>query len=732
MFNLNDSCAPTREKVGRTRVLLFSLVILPLAVYGQNAVSSASPEGDQSSNQSLDPITVVGQLNEARDQIVPYLGATKYSIGQPQIQTQSQGDNAPFNQVVLRTPGVSQDSFGQLHVRDEHANLQFRIDDVLIPEGITGFGQEIDTRLIDNVNLITGSLPAQFGFRTTGIIDIHTKQWAALNGGEASFYGGSHEKINPSFEFGGAQGQFHYFVEGSYDSNTLGIESPTSSHHPIHDQTKQYKGFGDFSYIIDDTSRLSLLLSGTYADFQIPNNPGQTPAFALAGADRKKFDSRNLDENQHEQNHYLILAYQKSFDTVSLQLAAFSRYSETLFTPDQQGDLIFNGIASRVDRSLFDNGLQFDASWAINDNNVLRSGFLVTAEAARAYTTNLVFPVDADGNQASDVPTSITDNSRKTGLLYGFYLQDEWKIFEPLTVNFGARFDIVDEFAHAYQLSPRINIVLQATRSTTIHAGYARYFTPRPLELVQNSDLAKFIGTTNQAAVQQSSSVKPEKAHYFDAGITEQFTQSFSVGVDAYYKEARDLIDEGQFGAALIFSPFNYAHGNQYGVDVTANYVQGGFNAYANFSFQRGTGKEITSSQFLFGPDELSFIKNHFVFLDHDQRYTASAGISYTCHGTTVYGDMLYGNGLRSGFANTDEVPAYYTFNAGLTHTVNVPHLGKLQLRFDVVNLFDKGYQLRTGSGIGVFAPQFSARRGFFGGINYPSSWRSHDAAKRN
>jgi outer membrane cobalamin receptor len=719
MHFLNDSCATTREKAGRTPVLLFSLVILPLAIYGQTAVPAASPEGSPRSSQSLDSITVVGQLNEARDQIVPYLGATKYSIGQPQIQTQSQGENAPFNQVILRAPGVSQDSFGQLHVRDEHANLQFRIDDVLIPEGITGFGQEIDTRIVDNVNLITGSLPAQFGFRTTGIIDIHTKQGAAVNGGEASFYGGSRETVNPSFLFGGAQGQFHYFVEGSYDSNTLGVESPTSSHHPIHDQTKQYKGFTDFSYIIDDTSRLSLLLSGTYSDFQIPNNPEQTPPFALAGADPKKFDSRNLDENQHEQNHYLIFAYQKSFDTVSLQLAAFTRYSETLFTPDQQGDLIFNGVASRVDRSLFDNGAQFDASWAVNDCNVLRGGFLVTVEAARAYTTNFVFPVDADGNQASDVPISITDNSRKTGLFYGFYLQDEWKIFEPLTVNFGARFDIVDEFAHAYQLSPRINIVLQATKSTTIHAGYARYFTPPPLELVQNSDLAKFIGTTNQSAIQQSSSVKPERAHYFDAGITEQFTRSLSVGVDAYYKEARDLIDEGQFGAALIFSPFNYAHGNQYGVDVTANYAQGGFNAYANFSFQRGTGEKITSGQFLFDPDEFAFIKNHFVFLDHDQRYTASAGVSYTCHGTTVYSDMLYGNGLRSGFANTDEVPAYYTFNVGLTHTVNLPQLGKLQLRFDVVNLFDKGYQLRTGSGIGVFAPQFGARRGFFGGVSW-------------
>jgi outer membrane cobalamin receptor len=700
-------------------ILLFSVLAFPGSGWSQTAAPAGSPNATPAAAQTLDTVTVVGQLNEDRDQIVPYLGATKYSIGQTQIKTQPQGDNAPFNQIILRAPGVSQDSFGQLHLRDEHANLQFRIDDVLIPEGIARFGQEIDTRLVDNVDLITGSLPAQFGFRTTGIIDIHTKEGSALNGGQVSFYGGSHETINPSFVWGGTQGQFHYFVEGSYDSNTLGIESPTSSHHPIHDQTRQYKGFGDFSYVIDDSSRITLLLSGTYADFQIPNNENQSPVFSLANADPKKFDSRNLDENQHEQNHYAILAYQKSFDTVNLQLAAFTRYSETLFTPDQQGDLIFNGIASRVDRTLFDNGLQFDLSWAVNDCDVIRTGFLLTVEAARGATSNLVFPVDANGNQSSNVPVSIPDTSSKTGLLYGFYLQDEWKIFEPLTVNFGARFDIVDEYAHAYQLSPRLNVVLQATKSTRIHAGYARYFTPPPLELVQNSDLAKFIGTTNQPAILKSSSVKPERAHYFDVGVTEQLTESLSLGVDGYYKEARDLLDEGQFGAALIFSPFNYARGNQYGVDVTANYVHGGFNAFANFSFQRGTGEKITSGEFQFDPDEFAFIKNHFVFLDHDQRYTASVGASYASRGTSIYADMLYGNGLRSGFANTDEVPAYYTFNIGLAHTVSLPQGKSLQLRFDVVNLFDKGYQIRTGSGIGVFAPQFGPRRGFFAGVSW-------------
>jgi outer membrane receptor protein involved in Fe transport len=679
------------------------------------------PQGGQNaSSTELNRVVVTGQLDTARDEIVPYLGATKYNIGQQQIQNESQGSNAPFNKVILQAPGVAQDSFGQLHVRDEHANLQFRIDDVLIPEGITGFGQEIDTHLVKSVDLITGSLPAQFGFRTSGIIDIHTKAGVTLNGGDLSYYGGSNETLFPSFQIGGSEGRLSYYVLGSYKQDNLGIENPTGGYNAIHDWTEQYKGFANISYLIDDSSRITLLLSGTYAYFQIPANPGQMPLFALAGASPKNFDSRFLSENQHEQNDFAILAYQKSFENVSLQVAAFTRYSSTLFTPDDQGDLIFTGLAGRVDRSIFSNGVQFDASWAINESNVLRGGFLLTVETARVETNNQVFPVDAAGNQTSDVPFTIISNQSKTGAYYGFYLQDEWKVFEPLTINVGARFDVVDEFAHANQLSPRLNVVLQATKSTTLHAGYARYFTPPPLELVQSQTLNQFVGTSNQPATLQNSAVKPESAHYFDAGMTEQFTGPFSIGIDGYYKISRNLIDEGQFGSALIFTPFNYAEGNQYGVEVTANYTQGGFNAYTNFGFEHGTGKQIVSSQFLFEPDELAFIRNHWVFLDHDQRYTVSAGASYSYKDTTVYADLQYGSGLRSGFANTDELPGYYPVNVGFTHDFHLPEkYGQLRVRFDVTNIFDQSYQLRNGTGIGVFAPQFGPRRGFFGGVSW-------------
>ena len=134
----------------------------------------------------LQNVTVIGQLDKARSQILPNLGATAYMHTADQIQSQSQGDNAPLNQIVLRSPGVAQDSAvnGDLHVRGEHANLQYRINDVLLPEGITGFGLELDPRFINSLQLITGSLPAQYGFRTAGVVDIQTKSGAFENGGK--------------------------------------------------------------------------------------------------------------------------------------------------------------------------------------------------------------------------------------------------------------------------------------------------------------------------------------------------------------------------------------------------------------------------------------------------------------------------------------------------------------------------------------------------------------------
>ena len=683
----------------------------------QDAVQPAASPTSVATAETERVVVQSEALDVSREQIVPSLGATRYTVGPDRLDSQAQGENASFNQTILRFPGVAQDSFGQLHVRGEHANLQYRIDDVLLPESIPGFGQELETRFADNISLITGALPAQFGFRNTGVIDIHTKSGAAFQQSEASVYVGSFDTIKPSFESGSVIGKLSSYVSTSYLHSGIGIENPTGSSNPIHDNTDQDKLFGYFSYIFDETSRLTLLLSGNHSDFQIPNNPGQTGAFTDMG--RSTFDSSKLDENQTEQSSYAILTYQKTVDDFSMQASIFTRYSSVLFRPDDVGDLIFNGVASRVDRDILSNGVELDASYKLNDQHTLRGGLLFSEQHATVGTATLVFPVDANGNQTSDVPLNIVDNSDKYGYFYGFYVQDEWKPFEQLTINFGGRLDFVNAFVSENQLSPRLNIVYEPFKGTVIHGGYARYFTPPPLENVDQSTIAKFAGTTNESAITNDSPVTSERAHYFDVGVTQKIAEGFNVGLDGFYKSSHSTLDEGQFGQALILSSFNYKRGEIYGGEITSSYDHGPFSAYLNAGYEWARGTQVSSAQFLFDPAELAYINNHWVFLDHDQRFTASTGVSYTWNDWKAAVDGLYGNGLRRGFANTQKNPPYETFNLSLQRRFKLTEKTSVVVRFDVVNLLDKIYELRDGSGIGVGAPQFGQRRGFYGSVAF-------------
>jgi outer membrane receptor protein involved in Fe transport len=679
-------------------------------------VPSPSAGSETATAQS---VTVTSQeLDISREAIVPNLGATRYTIGPDRLDSQAQGENAPFNETILRFPGVARDSFGQLHVRGEHGNLQYRIDDVLVPESIPGFGPELATRFADNISLMTGALPAQFGFRQTAVIDIHTKNGAGFTGSEASIQVGSFDTFQESLERGGVTGKLSYYVTQSYFHSGIGVENPTSSDDPIHDDTDQFKEFAYLSYIIDDTSRFSLLVGVDHNDFQIPNNPGQTPVFTVGT--RSNFNSAKLDENQSEDNLYDILTYQKKVGDFNFQISGFNRYSSILFRPDDVGDLIFNGVASRVDRDIQSNGFEFDSSYKLNHEHTIRAGGIFTEQYATVNTVTEVFPVDANGNQTSTIPQRIVDNHDKYGYFYGFYLQDEWKVLDELTINFGGRLDFANAFVDENQLSPRANVVYKPWDGTALHAGYARYFTPPPLEAVPQSTIAKFAGTTNESAITKDSPTSAERAHYFDIGITQKIMEGWNVGLDGFYKSTHSVIDEGQFGQALILSSFNYKRGRIYGGELTTNYDHGPFSLYGNAAWEWARGVHVSSAQFLFDPDEYAFINKHWVFLDHDQRWTATAGGAYTWQDWRLSSEFLYGSGLRRGFANTKSVPDYGTVNLGLQRIVKIPKWpGSFKIRIDIVNLFDKIYELRDGSGIGVGAPQFGQRRGFYGTVAY-------------
>jgi len=255
--------------------------------------------------------------------------------------------------------------------------------------------------------------------------------------------------------------------------------------------------------------RVGLILGTYQGKFQIPNNPGQTPSFSLTGVSDVDTGFNARPSSELDQRQREVNHY------------VVASFQQTRGALDYQASLFY----------------QYD-----------------------------------NGNQTSSDPETIIDNSEKRGNLSSVYVQDEWRIDPSLTVNYGGRFDHVAAFTNEHQFSPRLNTLWKMTDATALHAGYARYFTPPPQELVLQESIDKFIGTTNQPEITASDTVKAERTHYFDVGLTHTFSPGLTAGVDGYYKRIKNLLDEGQFGQALILTPFNYADGYAEGIEFSTTH----------------------------------------------------------------------------------------------------------------------------------------------------------------
>ena len=703
---------------------------------GTTRGGSAAPAvrlGDMTDGSDLflpDLDVVARRLDASRLSIQPSLGATRTDFSRTAIETIPQGDNAALNQVLLRAPGVVQDAFGNVFIRGDHRNVQYRLNGVQLPEGLAGFASTLQARFGSQVSLLTGALPAQYGFRTAGVVDIQTKTGINSPGATVSLYGGSRGTVQPSFEYGGRSGPVDYFVTGEYLRSNIGIENPNSGFNARNDQTNQARGFGYVSGILNDTTRLTLMMGAAYGDFRIPTRAGQAPTRGLVVDGVSDFDSSTLRQRQRQFQQFGILSLQKQTESVDVQASVFTRHDTLRYSPDPLGDLLFNGNAQAARREITSNGVQTDASWRVSENHTLRGGFLAQVERTGSRAIDRVLPVDAFGMQTTDQPVSIGDRTARTGAFYGLYVQDEWRVLPRVTLNYGLRGDVVDEYAHEAQLSPRVNVVWRPLDGTTLHAGYARYFNPPPFELVGTATVSRVLGTTAQPDVQRSSPVKSERSHYFDVGVQQLVVPGLTVGIDGFYKRATNLIDEGQFGSPILLTAFNYAQGDVTGAEFSGTYERGPLSLFGNLTISRAIARNIVSSEFNFSQADLDYISKHSIKQEHDQRFTGSAGEAYTlmqgqATPLRLSADLLVGSGLRassSAIPNGRALGGYYTANLSAVQKLDPSILGGrgrgTELRVDVINVLDRKYVLRDGSGLGVGNPQYGLRRAILAGLS--------------
>jgi outer membrane receptor protein involved in Fe transport len=196
-----------------------------------------------------------------------------------------------------------------------------------------------------------------------------------------------------------------------------------------------------------------------------------------------------------------------------------------------------------------------------------------------------------------------------------------------------------------------------------------------------------------------------------------------NLGVDGFLKFGHNQLDLAQFAGSQVFAPLNYRKSRGWGSDLSLSYQREPFSGYVNFSYAVLQAQNITAGQFLADdPAEVAYIARHWVTLDDSQLFTGSAGVAYQLWGFLITGDAIWGSGYRRGFANSGELPPILQFDAAVVRSIKLPRLGTVEGRLSVINLFDHSYQIRNGSGIGVFSPQYGPRRAVYGGLKIPLS----------
>lgn len=645
-------------------------------------------------------VTVAGKrLDAARATIDSSLGAATYTLSNDAVERRPGGETVNLGQVLLQAPGVTQDGAGQLRMRGQ-GDLEYRINNVIIPESFGDVGDSISARLVDRVQLVTGALPAQYGLHAGGVVNITTKSGAYDDGGQAELYGGSHGTVEPAFEYAGARGPTNIFISASDFRSDVGLGAPEDASNPVHDATHQVEGFAYLDRLIDDRQRVSLILGSSTEQFQLP----------YAGLANTVV--RRVTGGQRQNTQYGIAGYEWTGTNLTLQTSVFARYTSLNVDPDPALDLEQNGRSlSAKDRDTAA-GLQVEGVYQAGDTNSIRSGFIVTADTGSSHAVTTVL-----GRDGIPAPATYLGHTSETRWENSLFIQDEWQLLPPLTLNYGLRLDSVTGPGGGTRPGPRLSLVWNAARGVTVHAGYARYFIPAPDTGVGGAT-AFGIGATMGAAAERD--LRPETDDTYDVGAQKTW-RGLAVGLDGYWRKASDLIAEQLLGPGTLMRPFNFAHGRLYGIETSVTYTRGAVAFWANLGVARAEGKAIASGGTGLRLVDVIRSRTHFIPLDSNQGYTASAGVSYRWQKLQLSTDITCGSGFSRTpvGANPDSGSLGATFQLNLAAVYRVAglHGRPLDLRVDLINALDRRNEISDGTSVGGGVAAWGPRRGLFAGL---------------
>lgn len=399
----------------------------PATLVDRPASSRDSDDDDERQGPDSAIVVTARRMDAARTRIDETLGATVYTLTNDTIEDRPGGETRSIADVLLQTPSVRSEGGGRTLVRGSGV-VQYRLNNIILPDGIADVGERISARLAASTQLITGALPAQYGSAAGGVVSITTKSGLYDGGGQAELYGGSHATVEPALEWAGASGGTSLFASGSFRRSKSAIAPTPGS--TASQRSREIEGFAFADHVIDAENRASLIL-GSSGERSLISGAAMGPGEALTS------------------DRYGIASFQHSTSRLDLQASAFAAWSRASVRFAQ---------ANLASRRTF--GSQIEAAYEVDGGHVVRAGLLLT-----------------EAHQRESERAATRDSRRSSAAAF---IEDEWKLNPSVTIDTGLRAEWLGSGGDA-SVEPRASLVWKSGSGLTAHAGYALYRVAPPL-----------------------------------------------------------------------------------------------------------------------------------------------------------------------------------------------------------------------------------------------------------
>ncbi|HRI37776.1 MAG TPA: TonB-dependent receptor, partial [Nitrospira sp.] len=579
--------------------------------------------------ESLKPVTLtLSQTKEVSLEVISPLppiqtkaSSETYSLSRKEIDILPRGNNNDLHDVLLTIPGAAYGSLKQVHIRQDHANLQLRIDGVPIPDTVSStFSDVIAPRAWERADIVLGGMEANVGNKTAALIDITTKSGTKPGFGSVQMFGGSNNTINPSFEYGGTIGEkFRYYFLNTHMATNRGIEPPTVGHSIFHGQSERNQTMfrGDYQY--DNNNNITLLFLNSIAKYQIPTSPGleaNPTILGLLSGGFRPVPSEMVDENQKENNQYGHLVWRHDINTRNFfSLAGYFRHTRATFRTDPLNVLAYVPeveepfSSGSQDRTGYSGGVRMDYTYVHSKEHLIKAGFQIDRTQAINKTRLFTFLDDGAGTPIGGVVNAGGDN-RLIGWRQEFWIQDQWSPNEHWTFNLGVRGDAVQYQRSEGQISPRIGVAYRYNPAHAFHAFYGRMFTPPNLERVAFTSL-NTEGTKANPEDTTNNQPRAERAHYFQIGSVHALTDWATLQLTGYYKLANYLSDAHQLGTTPLLNYIAFERGWTRGADAALKvWFMENLTGRANIAWGQCKGYGLQSGHNLVHFEEIADINS--------------------------------------------------------------------------------------------------------------------------